>query len=175
MFVTGDVFMWATGIEVSILLALLIPMLINVIALRGDVKPIASAIKDVNNFFMSRGLGSILGAHGSQESGQGHHSLPLEKARKRDALIAKGKSKGLPDIELDELKQLLLEDARDELRSGTISPLAFGTLATTTASIIESLSKAQASGKAKELIRSAKEARAEVEAAEEAPNISEQE
>ncbi len=50
MLLTTELFLWVSGVIITISLVLLIPILIQVMGLRGDLKPISSLTKDVENF-----------------------------------------------------------------------------------------------------------------------------
>ena len=138
---TTDLFCWVSGIMIVILLSLLIPTLIQIVGLRGDLKPISSLVKDVDNFLRSRGLGEYAEGLG-QQSDVGHHSLPPEKVAERDALVAIGNQSGLTESEAIKLKQLLEEDARDDFIKGVVSLLALSAIMVAIGVIIKSLSKA---------------------------------
>ncbi len=138
---TNEVFFYVTGITLAILLALIIPMLVEIVKFRGDIKPICSLVNDVDGFFRQRGLEGFSKTGFTRTSVSKHHSLPPEKALERDNLTARGKSNGLTPIEADRLKQLLQEDANDELAKGVFGILAFIAIIIAIDALIKNLSK----------------------------------
>jgi hypothetical protein len=129
-----------SGIIIAILLGLLTPTLIQIISLRGDLKPISSLVKDVDGFLRSRGLEKYAETL-TKQSNVARHSLPPEKAAERDTLVAIGNQRGLTEPEAVRLKQLLEEDARDEFAKGVVTLLAFAAIMVAIGAIIKSLSK----------------------------------
>jgi len=124
MQLTTDIFLWASGIILTIGLALLIPILLYTVGIRSDLKPITSLVKSVEEWIRVRGmdatfLGKIAGADTTG------HSLPPEVAAERDRLIAIAKVQPLPETEATRLRQLLREDALNDLAKGVIGILAF--------------------------------------------------
>lgn len=138
--VTSEVFFAISAIIIAILLGLLVPVLVELTKLRGDIKPICSLVNDVDSFFRQRGLNGISEQLGRKARPQ-HHSLSPEKAAERDALTQIGRIRGLTDIEATRLRQLLEEDARDDLSKGVVSVIAFAIIVIAIGALIESLSK----------------------------------
>ncbi len=134
--VTLDIFLWVSGILFALLVALLVP----VYGLRADLKPIASLVKTVDNWLREKGLDKAL-ARITQQGETSHHSLPPEKAARRNQLVEFGKLRGLNDVEAAELQALLQEDARDDFTRGVLGFLAFTALIVAIGAIIKSLSK----------------------------------
>lgn len=117
---TDNLFLWVSGA----ILSLLIPILISILCVRGDLKPITSLVKSVDNWMRSRGLDeALLGKMvGADTTG---HSLPPEKAAERDRLTLVARSRYLMEPEAIRLRQLLREDALNDLAKGAIGILAF--------------------------------------------------
>ena len=124
MQLTTDIFLWASGIILTIGLALLIPILFNAIGVRSDLKPITSLVKSVEEWIRVRGMDAVfLGKiAGADPAG---HSLSPELAAERDRLISIAKVQPLPEPEATRLRQLLREDALNDLAKGAIGILAF--------------------------------------------------
>lgn len=78
-------------------------------------------VGEMMNWIQQRGLQTIF----ISQSKEGSHSLPPGKAARRDELLGRAKAYGLTQVETTELKNLLQEDARDDLVKGVISFLAF--------------------------------------------------
>lgn len=83
------------------------------------------------------GLDNIL----KGETSEAHSSLPPEKANRRDYLTQQGRTQGLTDLEAAEFRNLLEEDARDDLARGLIGPTAFALILLGIAAIAQGLSK----------------------------------
>lgn len=124
MQLTTGIFLWASGITLTIGLALLIPILLNTIGIRSDLKPITSLVKSVEEWIRVRGMDSVFLGKIAEADTTGH-SLPPELAAERDRLIAIAKVQPLPDPEANRLRQLLREDALNDLAKGAIGILAF--------------------------------------------------
>lgn len=124
MQLTTDIFLWASGIILTIGLALLIPILLNTIGIRSDLKPIASLVKSVEEWIRGRGMDAVfLGKiAGVDKTG---HSLSPELEAERDRLISIAKVQPLSEPEAARLRQLLREDALNDLGKGAIGILAF--------------------------------------------------
>ncbi len=124
MQLTTDIFLWVSGIILTIGLALLIPMLLYTIGTRSDLKPITSLVKSVEEWIRVRGMDAVfLGKiAGADPAG---HSLPPDLAEERDRLISIAKVQPLPEPDATRLRQLLREDALNDLAKGAIGILAF--------------------------------------------------
>lgn len=124
MQLTTDIFLWASGIIVTIGLALLIPILCNVIGIRSDLKPITSLVKSIEEWIRVRGMDAVLLGKiaGIGTTGQ---SLPPELAVERDELMSIARVRLLTESEATRLRQLLREDALNDLTKGVIGILAF--------------------------------------------------
>jgi|GEM_PF-5083999 len=131
-----EIFLGVMGVFLSLLLALLIPILVNLLGMRGDLKPIISLGASVDSFLRQRGLLNI-----SVEATDEHQSLPPEKASERDTLISIGRYGGLTEVDAARLRALLEEDARDELARGLIGAIAFALIMIAIGGIIKSLQK----------------------------------
>jgi len=138
--ITFELFCWVTSITFAVLIALLIPILTQVMGLRGDLKPITSLVNDVNTFLRTRKLADIFEAR-KGESKIEQKSLSPEKAAERDALVAIGREHGLLPHEAVRLRELLEEDARDELARGLLGLLAFAGIMLIIGAIISRLSQ----------------------------------
>jgi hypothetical protein len=136
---TNETFFWVIGFTLAVLLALIVPMLIEIIRFRGDIKPICSFVNEVDGFFRQSGLKGLIKK--LKVSTPKHHSLPPDKANERDNLIALAKIQSLSQTDADRLKQLLQEDANDELAKGVLSFLAFIVILYAIDALIKSFSK----------------------------------
>ena len=117
---TENLFLWVSGVALAVGLALLIPLLISVIGIRGDLKPIAS----LDQWLRHRGLdatllGKIAGADMTAQS------LSPEKVVERDQLVALARTGSLNEQDATRLRELLREDALNDLAKGAIGVLAF--------------------------------------------------
>jgi hypothetical protein len=121
---TSEMFLWATALTYAILLAFLIPMVIELFQIRGDIKPISAFVNDIDKFFRVRGLTDLTKTLPKSKAPE-HHSLPVDKAAERDNLTRLRQTRGLTDFEANRLKALLQEDANDDLAKGVIGILAF--------------------------------------------------
>jgi len=124
MQLTADIFFWASGITLTIGLALLVPILINTIGIRSDLKPITSMVKSVEEWIRVRGMDAAFLGKMAEADTTGN-SLPPELAAERDNLISIAKVQPLPEPEATRLRQLLREDALNDLAKGAIGILAF--------------------------------------------------
>ena len=133
--VTSSLFLWGIGLICAILLGFLIPMLIELISIKGetklelshvreDIKPITSFVNDTDKFFRQRGLTDSLDRFIAPSSPK-HHSLPADKALERDNLTKLRQTRVLTEAETNRLKTLLQEDANDDLARGIIGIFAF--------------------------------------------------
>ena len=124
MQLTTDIFLWASGIILSIGVTLLILILLNTLGIRSDLKPITSLVKSVEEWIRDRGMDAVfLGKiAGADTTG---HSLSPELAAERDRLISIAKVQPLPEPEATRLRQLLRDDALNDLAKGAIGILAF--------------------------------------------------
>lgn len=129
------------GLILALGLGFGISILIEILHLRGDIKPISSLVKDVDSFFRSSGLGKLVEGVAKRYSDSGHQSLSPEKAAERDAFIAIGRERGLLPPEAARLKELLEEDARNEFASGLLGVLAFAGIMIIIGAIISRLSR----------------------------------
>ncbi len=151
---------WVTVL--SVIVPLLAFMIAFIVAIRPFIRDTAlSAIRDVEKkvekvegrlngletsleplqqlslWAQKRGLADIL----KGQTGKAHSSLPPEKANRRDYLTQQGTTWGLTDSEAAELRNLLEEDARDDLARGVIGFAAFVLILLGIAAIIQGLSK----------------------------------
>jgi hypothetical protein len=133
--VTNSLFLWCTALTCAILLGFLIPILIELINIKGetkleishvrnDIKPITSFVNDTDKFFRERGLTNSLDRFITPEPPK-HHSLPPDKTLERDTLTKLRQTRELTEVETNRLKTLLQEDANDELAKGVIGIFAF--------------------------------------------------
>lgn len=124
MQLTTEIFFWASGIMLTIGLALLLPILFCILGIRSDLKPITSLVKSIEGWIKDRGMDTVfLGKiAGADPTG---HSLPPDLAAERDKLISIAKVGPLPDHEANRLRQLLREDALNDLAKGALGILAF--------------------------------------------------
>ena len=121
---TESLFLWVSGVVLTIGLGLLIPILISILGIRGDLRPITSLVNSVDGWMRHRGLdAAILGKiAGGDTTGQ---SLPSEQAAERDELTSSARFRSLTELEATRLQQLLREDALNDLAKGAIGVLAF--------------------------------------------------
>ncbi len=117
---TTELFLWVSSIILAVGLALLIPLVIIVIGIRGDLKPLTS----LDTWLRNRGLdaalfGKIAGADTTS------NSLSPEKTEERDRLVSLAQANLLNEEDTARLRELLREDALNDLAKGAIGVLAF--------------------------------------------------
>jgi hypothetical protein len=128
-----ELFLWVNGI----IIAMLIALLVAIYKLIADLKPIISSVKTVDDWLREKGLSGLMGNVRRKKS----HSLPPDRATRRDELVRQGREYGLTDPESNELQALLQEDARDDFANGIIGLMAFGLILAGVVAIVRSLSK----------------------------------
>lgn len=101
-----------------------------------DIDKNTKILTQLDDWFTKRGIDTALG--GSRIP---HHSLPYDKAVRRDELIQLGSVGGLIETEAQELKMLLDEDARDDLVSGVLSLVAFVVILAGIAVVVDAITK----------------------------------
>jgi len=141
MVVTTTLFLWVNGVIIALLLAFLGLLLRQ----HSDIAPISLLAKRIqakaiDRWLEERGLGSNISEQQMPSSTE-HHSLPPEKAIRRDQLVNMGKIRGLNTIEANELQALLQEDARSDFTNGILNALAFAVLMLAIGAIIKGLSQ----------------------------------
>jgi len=132
---TINIFLWVNGLFFALLLVILGLLW----GLKADLKPITSLVKTIDDWLRKEGLDKVLVKVKGQANA--NHSLPPDKAARRDELVALGKLYGLTESEATELRALLQEEARDDFAKGVLGALAFAALMLTIGAIIASLTK----------------------------------
>lgn len=121
--------MLTTGIFLTVFLGTLTIILglfisLFLVPLKNDIRDIRDSVqplKQIDEEARRLGLHEYLRALLKTEE---HHSLPSEKAQRKEELLDKGRTHGLDTNEADELKRLLNEETWNDFASGLIGVVA---------------------------------------------------
>ena len=123
----------------SLIFGLLIPLFL--IPIKNDIASIRESVKPLKQI---EDEARRLGLHEYFKSlfkTEEHHSLPPEKARRKEELLSRGRLYGLDPYEADELKRLLNEEAQNDFVAGLIGTVAVIALIVLIAAFVNSLVK----------------------------------
>ena len=123
---------------VGLLIALLllqISYLRNIEKGTNRIETNTKVLGQLYDWFAKRGMDISLSPYGV------HHSLPPEQARRRDELLHLGRVEGLDEAQAQELRELLNEDARDDLARGILGALAFVAIIAAIGAIVNAITR----------------------------------
>ena len=123
------------------IITILILLLTEIYRLHKEANPMIKSLDSIDNWLRARGLNDLASRVTPPQNNTEHHSLPLEKAARRDELTKRGKVYGLTIEEGKELESLLREDAQDDFSRGVLNFLAFIAISAAIIAIIKALSK----------------------------------
>lgn len=107
---------------IAIILAVLIPLFIvplkkDLAEIRDSLKPLKQMDEEAHRLGLHEYFKSLV-------KPEEHHTLPPEKAQRKEELLNRGRLYGLDANEADELKKLLNEEAASDLAAGLIGVVA---------------------------------------------------
>jgi uncharacterized membrane protein YgaE (UPF0421/DUF939 family) len=128
-----SIFFGTLGVIFGIMIPFVfLPMKRHLEAIKENVEP----IREIKEEAMRIGLTEIF-----QRRTTEHHSLPPEKAKRKEELLTKGRRYGLVQTEAEELKALLREDAQDDFARGLIGTIAIIGIIALIGAVVSNLTK----------------------------------